>query len=270
VGKGFVLGSGDPATAKLAICLEAPGNEELGFTILPPVGFSPRRFLNTTEDGKRELELRRRDYPQLEEKWLRTGAPVVGMSGHQLFDWILKSTRREDVFIDNVLRCLPPKRANSDEHYPKGDERKQSEACCRQWDRFAAMKPDVAVVSLHPASLLRDTTPLELQAKDFQKARDFVSQGHAVVVLAGGKSAKLWLGARENTTFWRGDYALLSDGLPRVKFARADEVKKGKKAKAPKLTPEEKKVRVAEKRAEKKRGKRGFLKGSLLDLGGGE
>lgn len=270
IGKGFVLGSGDPTKAKLAISLEAPGKDELGFTVLPPVGFSSRRFLNTLEDGKAELAIRRRDYPEMEEKWLRTGVPTVGMSGHEIFDWVLKGVRREDVFIDNTLRCLPPKRASSDECYPKGDERKQAESCCRQYDRWSLMKPDVAVISLHPASLLRDTTPLTLQATDFQKARDFIAAGHSVVVLAGGKSAKLWLGARENTTFWRGDYMLLADGLPRTRYARAEDVKKTVKVKKLKLTPEEKHARMLEKRAERKRGGRKGIKGTVLDLTIGE
>jgi hypothetical protein len=202
-GTGFVLGSGDPKTAKLALLLEAPGSEEVLFRLAPEKG---RRFYETQEQCDAELNIRRRDYPELSNGFTSKGVPVVGRSGFELVQWAFPAAgiRRDEIFIDNGLRCLPPKRGDS--HYPLGDERKKAEACCRHFDRWGLFRPAVAVVSLHPAGIVREPTALWLQVKNLEKARDFVAQGLRTLVLAGGKAAKWWLGYGENVTRWEGHY----------------------------------------------------------------
>lgn len=190
-GRGFVLGSGDPCTAKLAIMLEAPGSTEL--------------------EGKptdAELAIRRRDYPDLPDHNLAAGLPAIGPNGKELDMWALAAVQlhRKDVFLDNVLRCLPPK-GKSGEHYPTGDERRRAEAHCRVYDRWHLYRPTVSIISLHPAAILRDTTPLPLQIHDFRRALEFASAGERSLVLAGGKAAELWLARNGiNVLRLRGSY----------------------------------------------------------------
>lgn len=176
-GKGFVLGSGDPCTAKLAVMLEAPGHTEL--------------------EGKAdesEIALRTRDYPDLPASNIQVGLPAIGPSGREVDMWVLKplGLARRDVFVDNCLRCLPPKGKNG-EPYPVGDERKAAEAHCRVYDRWAAYRPTVSIISLHPAAILRDTTPLPLQLADFRKGLEFRQAGERPLILAGNKASEMWL-----------------------------------------------------------------------------
>lgn len=205
-GSGFVLGTGDPYTAKMMIILEAPGKDEIGFFILP---VADRKFFATPQECATEIERRKKSFPDVPEKFLRRGAPIVGMSGAELDMWVLPAVgiQRKDLFIDNTLRCLPPKEKQG--YYPKGDERKMAEQCCRHWDRLHQFRPDAMVITLHPAGILREVTPLPLQVKDFEKARDFMRGGKRVAVLLGGKAAKAFLRYGESVTKFRGDYRLL-------------------------------------------------------------
>jgi DNA polymerase len=59
------------------------------------------------------------------------GRPFVGGAGRLLNALLAEAgIRRSSVFVDNVLRCRPP-----GNKYPKAKERKEAEACCRQYDR---------------------------------------------------------------------------------------------------------------------------------------
>lgn len=165
-GCGFVLGDGDPKAAKIGILLEAPGQEEV-----------------------------------------LVSKPAVGPAGRIMEGWVLAAVglHRKDVFVDNVLRCLPPKGKIGP--YPTGDERKEAEAACRQYDRWDEFKPTVAIVTMHPAAILRETTPLPLVIADMKKAADFARAGERPIVLMGGKPATYWLGQELNVQKWRGHYA---------------------------------------------------------------
>src|SRR5579859_6199033 len=145
---GFVLGSGDPKTAKIGLMLEAPGREELTYAV-----------------SDAELERRRRAFPNLGDEWLRKGQPVVGKAGATLWQWGLAPVQitPHSSFVDNGLRCLPPKIGNS--QYPTGDVRKRAEACCRQYDRWEEFRPTVSLVNIHPAAIARDVTPLPLMVR---------------------------------------------------------------------------------------------------------
>ena len=207
--KGFVLGCGDPRTAKYAVILEAPGRDEVSFSLRP----NPNRaFLATPGECDRELQIRKRDFPELDDKWLKVGVPVVGATGAALQFWIWKKLgiTREECYIDNTIRCLAPK-GKDGAAYPKGEERKEAEQHCRQYDRIDQFRPDTAVVSIHPASILREITPLPLIVKDFEKVRDFTTQGRRVATLLGGKAAHGFLRYGSNVTKWRGHYAGLPD-----------------------------------------------------------
>jgi hypothetical protein len=204
-GTKFVLGCGDPKTAKIGLLLEGPGSEEVSFTLRPE---EDRRFYETAKECDAEVAIRKRDYPDLPMRYITRGVPVVGRSGFELVQWAFPAAglRRSEIFIDNTLRCLPPK--NGDSHYPDGAERKLAEAFCRHYDRFgrSQFQPDISIVSLHPAGIIREPTPLWLQVKNLEKARDFITTGAKVLLLAGGKAVKWWLGYGENVTRWQGHY----------------------------------------------------------------
>jgi uracil-DNA glycosylase len=209
LGRGFVLGTGDPAKAKFAFVLEAPGREELSFKLQAVPG---RSFFSDPVEVQRELATRRRDYPDVPIEFLTRGAPVVGQSGAALFGWILPKAgikRDETVYLDNTLRCFPPKNAQK-QHYPTGEVKKGAERCCRQWDRLEKYRPDTVVFGLHPAGILREITPLPLAVRDAERVRDFTAAGHRVLALLGGKAAQAFARYGSNISKWRGHYFKLA------------------------------------------------------------
>lgn len=208
IGRGWVAGCGDPTKAKYAVVLEAPGRDEIAFRLAP----NPNRaFLTTQAECDKELAIRRRDYPDVPEEFLRLGIPVVGQTGGAMMWWVWPKVgiRREEVFLDNTLRCLPPK-GKSGAAYPTGEVKKAAEHHCRQYDRFHLYRPDTVIFSIHPASLLREITPLPLVVKDFEKVRDFTVQGRKVIMLLGGKATGAFMRYGSNVTRWRGHYAALA------------------------------------------------------------
>lgn len=189
-GAGFVLGSGDPATAKIGLLLEAPGKDELHWRV----------------EDSRETTRRKNRYPDIPTEFLTKGIPVVGKAGGILFSWMLAPVQltRADLFIDNSLRCLPPK--VKDAAYPTGDEKKKAEAWCRQYDRWDEFKPSVSLVQIHPAALAREPSPLPLAIRTFEKAKHFALGGERPLVMCGGKAVGMWMGHGSTVQTWLGHY----------------------------------------------------------------
>lgn len=226
LGRGFVLGTGDPVKAKYAFVLEAPGREEPSFQLKAVPG---RSFFSDPAEVQRELATRRRDYPDVPIEFLTRGAPVVGQSGAALFGWILPKAgikRDETVYLDNTLRCFPPKNSQK-AHYPTGETKKGAERCCRMWDRIDKYRPDTIVFSLHPAGILREITPLPLAVKDAEKVRDFTRSGRRVLALLGGKAAQAFARYGSNISKWRGHYFTLAAEWIETYKALFDYVAKG-------------------------------------------
>lgn len=217
VGTGFVLGGGDPKTAKLAVQFEAPGKDEV--------------IADVTD--VEELRRRRERYPELEEQFIKRGIPVVGKAGGIFWGWGLAAIQytRRDIFVDNTLRCLPPKQGNS--QYPKGAVRKRAEACCRVYDRWEEYNPTVALINIHPAAIAREPTPLVLQIKTFERAKDFVEQSERPLVLCGGKATGAWLGYGENVTKWCGSH--------QKETQKVKELREGRRVKGMEMSTEKKK-----------------------------
>lgn len=134
--------------------------------------------------------------------------------------WLLNPLNIPDsgVFVDHVLRCVPPMNKKG-EHYPTGDERKQAEACCRQYDH-PDMRPTVGIVTIDPSSLVKTITPLPLVLADVQKCLDFARAGEKPILLAGSKAATYWLGQETNVYKWRGHYAPNTKGAQIVRARR--------------------------------------------------
>jgi len=189
----------------VALCLEAPGSQELHWEADPD-----------------EVERRRVRFPEMEEKFLKYGMPVVGKAGGILFGWGLNAVQlhRKDLFIDNVLRCLPPKIKES--QYPTGDTRKAAEAHCRQYDRWGEFKPTVALVNIHPAAIARECSPLPLMIRTFEKSKDFSLQGERPIVLCGGKAAHQWLGYGSTVQTWLGHYQMETEGTRAARERRRE------------------------------------------------
>lgn len=198
--RNFALGTGDPTTARIAICLENPYKSEQAADLRHPQ--------NYLFDHAREIEIRARDYRSLPAQFRIKGAAAYGWTGQELEYWVLGKfgLKRADMFVDNVLRCC-----FAPEDYPTGTKRREAERHCRQYDRWHLFLDDTsrALITIHPAALSRDITPLSLQIADFAKARD-MSRTSKVLVLAGGKAAKLFLGYASGVLRWRGHYQNLT------------------------------------------------------------
>lgn len=212
------------------LLLENPGNQEVGYLV--------RELF----DGPDEIQRRRERFPEItDSRFVTLGAPIVGPSGNEICNWALKqlNIQRSDLFIDNCLRCLPPK-GKTDSHYPTGAERKLSEGVCTKlWSRIDEFSPDAAVINFHPAAILRDVTPLPVQIRAFEKAKWLMSKGHRVIVCCGGKAADLFFGYGSNVTRFAGHWQVESDftwARRRERWARNLEVKMVKVKKVKKLT----------------------------------
>lgn len=201
-----MLGSGDPATAKVGLLLEAPGKDELHWRVEDPL----------------ETARRKNSYPDIPAEFLVKGMPVVGKAGGILFSWMLAPVQltRNDLFIDNSLRCLPPK--VKDAAYPTGDEKKAAEAWCRQYDRWDEFRPTVNLVQIHPAALAREPSPLPLAIKTFEKAKHFALGGERPLVMCGGKSVGMWMGYGSTVQTWLGHYATESPTLASIREKRRE------------------------------------------------
>jgi hypothetical protein len=155
VGRGFVLGAGDPRTAKYTVILEAPGRDETIIQLSP----NPNRsFLSTKEECEKEYAIRQRDYPEIPEQFLRTGYPVVDQTGLVLQYWIWPKVgiRREECYIDNTIRCLPPK-SKSGAAYPTGEGRPLMSPSRAIFRGYRQMPDAPPATSLHTTRLFGPT-----------------------------------------------------------------------------------------------------------------
>ena len=116
-----------------------------------------------------------------------------------------------------VSNCIAPM-SKDGSAYPKGQMKKDAEAHCRRydrWDSFFAGHLRADVVTIHPAALIRELTPLPLvtavtsvpgYTSDMGKVAEMVKLGIRVRVLAGGKAAAQALGYGGNVQRYRGHY----------------------------------------------------------------
>jgi hypothetical protein len=206
-GKGFAFGAGDPKNAELFLILDSPEASDTMFILSPSEG---RKLYGDRTACDRELEHRKNRYPDIPLSRLMRGVPGAGRAGAELDTWVFPATglTRDKVFVDHVIRCVPPKNKQG-KHYPTGEERKQAEHYCRHYDRLDEFKPDTIIVSLGPQSLLGEITPLPLQIKDFEKARDFAALGKRVLMTLGGAATEAFARCGRNVTKLRGAYFLL-------------------------------------------------------------
>lgn len=202
-GRGFCLGVGDPAKAKMALILEGPAEVELGFWLNTPAA------TDVVPNPREELQRRQGAFPELPKSALVKGVPVVGRTGSILNNWLLPKAGivRSECFVDNTVRCVAP-RSKQGSLYPVGADKNSAERTCRQYDRIQEFRPDAIVLTYHPAALMREITALPLIIKDLEKAQAFVKQGLRTLVLMGGHAAEVFLGYGSNVSRWRGHYEL--------------------------------------------------------------
>lgn len=216
VAKGFALHSGAmPPKSGICVLLESPGPDE------------PSYLVKDLIDGAAEMSRRREQYPQLEDRWIRMGAPVVGRAGTLMWSWILAplGLQRSDVAVFNTLHCYPGKTSVGVFAYPTGAMRKRAEATCAQtWmTSLLTWDPTVSVVAMHPSAISRDVTPLPVVLRAVEKAKMFAAKGERVLLLMGGKAAKHWMGYGENTTRWCGHWQAESEYTRRKRLERWNE-----------------------------------------------
>jgi len=111
------------------------------------------------------------------------GMPFVGKAGFALHHWLIHAVpqlkiavERGEVTFANTLRCLPPEIQGR--AYPKGEEKVQAEAHCRQYDHFT---DEIHTVVLFGESPQRAFFGEDLKAED---ATDR-SLGHDIKGVAG-------------------------------------------------------------------------------------
>lgn len=101
------------------------------------------------------------------------GEPFVGKAGFALKNWLIRAVAhiqlafdKGEITLGNTLRCLPPEIQGR--AYPKGEERVQAEACCRQYDNFT---DQIHTVVLFGDSPQRAWFKDELDAEDASDRR---------------------------------------------------------------------------------------------------
>lgn len=114
-------------------------------------------------------------------------------------NYLLKSIglSRDEVAIANTIRCRPPQNK-----YPTGELGRAAFTHCRHYDSdvIHRFNPELCVVSLHPAVILRDPSTYRLVENAMQKAlRLATTTCKKVAVLMGEKALKLfapWMASR--------------------------------------------------------------------------
>lgn len=204
---------GDFANARIAIMLETPSVEEVGFSVLPPSAtLGTRQVLGTIKEAQAELLRRTKAYPNVPAFLRARGVPVVGRTG-ALLNRLLRQAGidRDSIAILNSLRCFPVKSKKGDT-YPTGADKSIAQYVCRQYDQIGdgpgKFLPDVVVISMHPAALFKDgaSSAEPLILADLEKAASFAKDGLRVLVVMGGHAAEVVLGFGTNVSKWRGHY----------------------------------------------------------------
>ena len=142
-----------PRTPKPAGCDACPLKDK-GIGFVPDrVAKRPRILFIGEAPGKNEVE---------------ASEPFVGKAGFALKNWLIRAVSymqlawdKGEITLGNTLRCLPPEIQGR--AYPKGAEKLQAEACCRQYDSFT---PDIHTVVLFGDSPQRAWFRAELDAED--------------------------------------------------------------------------------------------------------
>lgn len=138
------------------------------------------------------------------------GWPVVGNTGRKLFDEIVAPLgySREDVFLDNTIRCQPP-RYQGKQTYPTGRDRSLAEDACRYWDAGIDLwNPNLISCTWHPASLFEDHSRERLVGEAVRKAFMHAEAGYRPLLLMGEKAAErfapFWAGQMK---YWQNHWA---------------------------------------------------------------
>ncbi len=105
---------------------------------------------------------------------VQDGKPFIGKAGFVLMNWLVRAVphiqlayEKKKISIGNTLRCLPPEVQGRP--YPKGEEKAQAEALCRQHDGERLGTPHTVV--LFGESPQRAFFGTELEAEDASDRR---------------------------------------------------------------------------------------------------
>lgn len=132
--------------------------------------------------------------------------PLVGRAGQAWLRRLIYKNgyKREDVLIANCLRCRP----SSMNEYPIGKLRVEAERHCRLYDdQLVKFRPNLFLVTIHPAMLLRSSAMTRLVQRDVRRAFEFAAKGYRPCLLMGDKAMNLvapWL--KDGVKRWRGHW----------------------------------------------------------------
>jgi uracil-DNA glycosylase len=231
--------------------LESPYLEEINFSVWPPPGPKKRYVLGDVREAQIEMARRKVRYPEIEPRLLARGVPVVGRTG-SLFNRMLEEAgiRREDIAVDNALRCISPK-SKQGANWPTGNAKHVAASTCRQYDRLDEFRPTVAVFSIHPAAVLREQTPYLLIVEDLRKVKEFADAGERVVLFMGGNAVDTYFGFFKNVSKTRGHYEFINnDYLTRRYETLRLKAEKARRAEMPKELRPKKKTKAEVAREE--------------------
>lgn len=177
-------------------CLECPFRK-YGFGFVPDyVPSNPKIAIQLEAPGEQEA---------LEN------TPLVGRAGKFHFKTLIEPLgyTREDCLISNTLRCRPPNNI-----YPKSKLRKEAELQCRRYDDdLKNFNPNLFVITLHPAALLRSSAVMRLVKRDVQKAFEFAEEGYRPLLLMGDKALSSRLPYIHSVKNFRGHFGEFRFGL---------------------------------------------------------
>lgn len=152
--------------------------------------------------------------------------PLVGSSGRLFTYQFLEKLgyTRRDVLLCNTIRC-----ESKDNKYPTGSVRLGAEKHCRQYDSVGSdgcisrgykilqsggldrWDPNLYIISVHPAAVLRTWSLLHVVQENCRKAFRFADRGYRPLVLLGDTAKQLVLGREPvgGVLKWQGHYGFL-------------------------------------------------------------
>jgi len=148
-----------------------------------------------------------------------TKQPLTGGTGRFFFYICEKlGLPRAKVLLANVLSCHPPSN-----NYPTGKMRAEAERHCRHYDHLqnmaqvpggiAAYPADVAIMSVHPALVIRSPNLQPVFEKTMEKVVRFIGRGYHPLVILGDKAKEIvYPELYEGITKWVGHYEMLKPG----------------------------------------------------------
>lgn len=169
--------------------------ESLGYEVVYVPDYSPKDVLTLLKNDSHEFY--QTDYEVV-------SVEVVTPRSKGL--WSLQVEGDESYVAKALIHhnCRP----SSMNEYPIGKLRVEAERHCRLYDdQLVKFRPDLFLVTIHPAMLLRSSAMTRLVQRDVRRAFEFAAKGYRPCLLMGDKAMNLvapWL--KDGVKRWRGHW----------------------------------------------------------------